>query len=50
MLKVHYSGERELMGDILRHGAEVQVIGSHALRQKVQKAIAQALKMYNSYK
>jgi predicted DNA-binding transcriptional regulator YafY len=50
ILKVPYSDERELMGDILRHGAEVEVIAPPALRQKVQNAIAQAFKKYNSYK
>lgn len=49
ILKVPYSDERELMGDILRHGAEVEVIAPPALRQQVQNAIAQAFKQYNSY-
>ena len=50
VLKVPYSDERELLGDILRHGPEVEVISPPALRQSVQKAIAQAFKKYNSYK
>ena len=50
VLKVPYSDERELLGDILRHGPEVEVIAPPALRQSVQKAIAQAFKKYNSYK
>jgi predicted DNA-binding transcriptional regulator YafY len=50
ILKVPYSDERELIGDILRHGAEVEVVAPPALRQKVQKVIAQTHKMYNSYK
>jgi predicted DNA-binding transcriptional regulator YafY len=49
LLKVPYSDPRELLGDILRHGPEVQVIGPPALRQQVQRAIAQALKQYDSY-
>jgi predicted DNA-binding transcriptional regulator YafY len=49
ILKVPYSDERELIGDILRHGSEVEVIAPPALRLQVQKAIAQAFKQYNSY-
>jgi predicted DNA-binding transcriptional regulator YafY len=50
VLKVPYSDDRELLGDILRHGPEVEVLAPPSLRQSVQKSIAKAFKLYNSYK
>ena len=38
-LRVPYSDERELLGDILRFGAEVQVLAPATLRQKIQVEI-----------
>jgi predicted DNA-binding transcriptional regulator YafY len=49
ILKVPYSDERELLGDVLRHGPEVEVLSPNSLRRSVQKAIVKALKVYNSY-
>ncbi|MEY2660007.1 MAG: hypothetical protein RLZZ123_1179 [Pseudomonadota bacterium] len=49
VLKVPYSDERELLGDVLRHGPEVEVLAPQSLRQSVQKAMAKALRVYNSY-
>jgi predicted DNA-binding transcriptional regulator YafY len=49
VLKVPYSDDRELLGDILRHGPEVEVLAPPALRQSVQQAVAQTFKKYNSY-
>lgn len=49
ILRVPFSDERELLGDILRHGPEVEVLGPQSLRQSVQNLIAQAMKIYNSY-
>jgi len=37
------------MGDILRHGAEVQVLAPQSLRTQVQEAMRAALKRYESY-
>lgn len=39
-LEVPYSDERELMGDILRHGADVQVLGPAELRRQVDQVVA----------
>lgn len=45
-LSVPYSDEREIMGDILRFGADVNVVAPAELRRKVQQA---ALSMVNQY-
>ena len=42
LLKLPYSDDRELLGDILRHGADVQVLEPRALRTKVQKTLIEA--------
>ncbi len=39
-LEIPYSDERELVGDILRHGADVQVLGPKALCKQVAQVIA----------
>ena len=49
VLKVPYSDPRELLGDILRHGPEVEVMAPTPLRHSVQKALAEALRRYDSY-
>lgn len=49
VLELPYSDARELMGDILRHGAEVQVLAPQSLRTQVQEAMRAALKRYESY-
>lgn len=45
-LKVPYSDERELMGDILRFGAEVKILAPHSLQQKIGKELSKALQRY----
>jgi predicted DNA-binding transcriptional regulator YafY len=46
LLKVPYSDDRELMGDILRFGADVQVLEPKELRSKVQKTLLEAAGKY----
>ena len=50
VLRVPYSDERELIGDILRHGAEVEVVSPQSLRASVQKALRAAIQRYESYR
>ena len=45
-LKVPYSDERELLGDILRFGAEVTVLAPSSLQQQLSSELAKALKLY----
>jgi hypothetical protein len=45
-LSVPYSDERELIGDILRFGADVQVIAPASLRKQVQEQIERMRGMY----
>jgi predicted DNA-binding transcriptional regulator YafY len=45
-LEFPYSDERELLGDILRFGADVEVLGPPSLRQSVQRAVEQLAKLY----
>jgi proteasome accessory factor C len=45
-LRIPYRDERELVMDILRHGAHVEVIAPRALRQTVRDALAHALALY----
>jgi len=45
-LKVPYSDERELMGDILRFGAEVKVLAPSSLQQKLAMELSKALQRY----
>jgi len=45
-LKVPYSDERELMGDILRFGAEVKVLAPQSLQQKIGKELSKAMQRY----
>ena len=39
VLEIPYSDERELIGDILRFGAEVEVIGPPDLRNRIKRAL-----------
>ena len=48
VLEIPYSDERELVGDILKFGADVQVISPSNLVNEVKKHIDQAIKNYNS--
>jgi predicted DNA-binding transcriptional regulator YafY len=45
-LEFPYSDERELLGDILRFGADVEVLGPPSLRQSTQRAVEQLSKLY----
>lgn len=46
VLSVPYADDRELLGDILRFGADVQVVEPEALKRKVQKALLEAAGRY----
>jgi predicted DNA-binding transcriptional regulator YafY len=46
VLEFPYSDDRELIGDILRHGAEVEVLAPAALRKKTAAAHAAAARRY----
>ncbi len=46
LLKVPYSDDRELLGDILRFGSDVQVLEPTELRAKVQKTLLEAVGRY----
>jgi predicted DNA-binding transcriptional regulator YafY len=46
LLKVPYSDDRELLGDILRFGADVQVLEPKELRAKVQRTLLDAAARY----
>ena len=46
LLELPYSAEHELLMDILRHGAEVEVLSPERLRQQVCKQIAAAAMRY----
>jgi predicted DNA-binding transcriptional regulator YafY len=46
ILKVPYSHEKELLMDILRHGADVEVLGPETLRRTIADALAAADKLY----
>ena len=45
---VPYSDERELMGDILRFGAEVEVVGPSRLREQIKAEIQRMTALYRS--
>ena len=45
-LRVPYSDERELLMDILRHGAQVEVEGPHALREQVREEAEKLTALY----
>ena len=46
VLSFPYSDDRELIGDIMRFGADVQVLAPAALRSKVQKSFLEAAAKY----
>lgn len=46
VLKVPYSNQTELLMDVLRHGAEVEVLGPPALRNAVEAELASAMAKY----
>jgi predicted DNA-binding transcriptional regulator YafY len=45
-LEFPYSDERELLGDILRFGADVEVLAPKTLRTSLLNAAAETLKLY----
>jgi predicted DNA-binding transcriptional regulator YafY len=45
-LEFPYSDERELIGDLLKHGSEVEVIAPLSLRQKISHEIKKTLENY----
>jgi predicted DNA-binding transcriptional regulator YafY len=46
VLSVPYSDDREIVGDIMRFGADVQVLEPKELRAKVQKSFLEAAGKY----
>ncbi len=46
MLEIPYSDERELVGDLLRFGADVEVLEPAELRAKVKRALHEAVGRY----
>jgi predicted DNA-binding transcriptional regulator YafY len=46
VLEVPYSGPRELLMDVLRHGPDAEVLAPQALRDEIEKRLAAALKTY----
>ena len=45
-LRVPYADERELVGDILRFGADVQVLGPESLRQQIREQAQRLAALY----
>ena len=45
-LEIPYSDDRELLGDILLFGPDVEVVGPKQLRDKVALAVKKTLKIY----
>ena len=48
LLEIPYSDDRELLMDILRHGAEVEVIAPARLRKRLQQELKAALTRYST--
>jgi predicted DNA-binding transcriptional regulator YafY len=46
VLEIPYSDERELVGDLLRFGADVEVLEPGELRMKVHRALLDAVGRY----
>lgn len=46
VLEIPYSDERELMGDLLRFGADVEVMSPPDLRSRIKRALHEALGRY----
>jgi proteasome accessory factor C len=47
-LRIPYRDERELVMDVLRHGAEVEAISPVSLRDKIKDQLIQTLGLYNT--
>ena len=45
-LRIPYRDERELVMDIMRHGADVEVLSPDSLRNRVKALLSQALTLY----
>jgi predicted DNA-binding transcriptional regulator YafY len=48
LLEIPYSDDRELIMDVLRHGADVEVVAPDVLRNKVRDALVAASRLYES--
>ena len=48
MLELPYSDSRELLMDILKHGAQVEVLAPHELRDEVAGALRAAAAIYRT--
>ena len=46
VLEIPYNDDRELMGDILRHGPEVEVLAPKELRARCREQLAAAARRY----
>lgn len=46
VLEIPYSDERELMGDLLRFGADVEVLAPPDLRSRIKRALHEAVGRY----
>ncbi len=46
VLEIPYADDRELVMEVLRYGAEVEVLGPDSLRHRVAQAHAEALELY----
>jgi len=46
VLEVPYSDDRELLRDVLKHGADVEVLAPDALRMRVRQALQEAVRRY----
>ncbi len=47
VLEIPYADERELVMDILKHGADIEVLAPETLRQRVASMLSTALARYN---
>jgi predicted DNA-binding transcriptional regulator YafY len=48
LLQIPYSDDRELLMDILKHGADVEVVAPDKLRERAQEEISRMAKRYTS--
>jgi predicted DNA-binding transcriptional regulator YafY len=46
-LEIPYSDDRELLGDILRYGADVEVLGPKSLRESVKESALKLAKLFS---
>lgn len=47
LLEIPYTDDRELLMDILKHGADVEVVAPDTLRQRARDEIARMTARYN---